>query len=176
MLIADGEHFASGSHLKDIRWHDWTSNYGWHVQGSLLSIGISFSIRIIYIFSLAGAWPYSEAVSKGTDFEPTCMHRSNKEDMLVTGDTNGFIKIQRFPCISKDVEPVKEIGHVKEISKVRFSCDGKYAISVGKSDRSIVVWKVLSEDEEKGLAIVDGEVDDAASSKKTALKKKSTKK
>ena len=29
----DGEHFASGSHLKDIRWNDWSCNYGWHVQG-----------------------------------------------------------------------------------------------------------------------------------------------
>ena len=29
----DGEYFASGSHLKDIRWNDWTCTFGWPVQG-----------------------------------------------------------------------------------------------------------------------------------------------
>ena len=29
----DGEYFASGSQLKNIRWSDWTCTYGWPVQG-----------------------------------------------------------------------------------------------------------------------------------------------
>jgi hypothetical protein len=135
-------------------------------------------INIIYIYMLfLGAWPYTEAVSKGADFEPTCMHRSNTENMLITGDTNGYVKLQRFPCISKDTVPIREIGHVKETSKVRFTSDGKYAISVGKFDRSVIVWKVLSEEEGKGLVLTDGEtLDDTAGSKKAGSKKKSMKK
>lgn len=125
-------------------------------------------------FYVVGAWPYTEAVSKGTDFEPTCMHRSNAENMLISGNTNGQVKITRFPCISKDTSPIKEIGHVKDISKVRFTCDGKYAISVGKFDRSIIVWKVLSE-EEKETAVAEGEGDDV-SKKSGSTKKKSMKK
>lgn len=133
--------------------------------------------RCLIYFHCLGAWPYTEAVSKGTDFEPTCMHRSNAENMLVTGDTDGRIKVNRFPCISKDTEPIKAVGHVKEVSKVRFTCDGKYAISVGKFDRSIIVWKVLSEDG-KDAAITEGGEggDDTASSKKSGSKKKSLKK
>ena len=105
------------------------------------------------------------------------MHRSNAENMLVTGNTDGQIKVSRFPCISKDIEPIKAVGHVKEVSKVRFTCDGKYAISVGKFDRSIVVWRVLSEDG-KDAAITEGAEggDEAASAKKTGSKKKTLKK
>ena len=33
----DGEYFASGSQLKNIRWSDWTCTFGWPVQGSLLA-------------------------------------------------------------------------------------------------------------------------------------------
>ena len=124
-----------------------------------------------------GAWPYTEAISKGTEFEPTCMHRSNDEDLLVTGDTDGNVKVTKFPSVSKDTEPIRASGHVKDISKVRFTCDGKYAISVGKLDRTIITWKVLYETS-KDLAITDGEtaVEETKNSKKLGSKKKSTKK
>ena len=64
----------------------------------ILSICLYLSL---YLF--VGAWPYTESVSKGLDFEPTSMHRSNAEDKLVVGDANGAIKLYRFPCVSKDV-------------------------------------------------------------------------
>ncbi len=34
-------------------------------------------------------------------------------------------------------------AHVKEVSKVRFNSDGTYLISVGKTDRAIMIWQVL---------------------------------
>ena len=33
----DGEYFASGSQLKNIRWSEWTCTYGWPVQGALFT-------------------------------------------------------------------------------------------------------------------------------------------
>lgn len=115
-------------------------------------------------------------MTKGDDFEPTCMHRSNQENMLVYGDSNGNLKVNRFPCISKDIPPVKAVGHVKDVSKVRFTCDGKYAISVGKHDRSIIVWKILSEDGKSGVAAIeDANSTSDATSKKSASTKKSSK-
>jgi hypothetical protein len=85
--------------------------------------------------------------------------------------------IHRFPCISKDTPPVQESGHVKDISKVRFTCDGRYAISVGKADRSIIVWKVLSEEGKGRLTLEAEEEAEAAAgpSKKAGGKKKSMK-
>jgi WD40 repeat protein len=38
----DGEYFAAGSQLKDIKWADWTCLYGWPVQGIVLFSCIIF--------------------------------------------------------------------------------------------------------------------------------------
>jgi microtubule-associated protein-like 6 len=121
----DGEYFAQGSQLKDIEWSDWACQFGWPVQG---------------------AWPYFEEVTQGTSFEPTSVHRSPDSSFLAVGDTGGGVKIFNYPCINKSAKPVEQANaHVKEVSKVKFSCDGRYIISLGKLDRTIVMWKVLPE-------------------------------
>lgn len=48
-----------------------------------------------------------------------------------------------YPAISKDAPVNISSAHVDEVSKVRFSIDGKYLISIGKNDRCIMIWKVL---------------------------------
>ncbi len=40
---------------------------------------------------------------------------------------------------------MKHRGHVKDVSKIRFSADGNHLISLGKHDRVVIVWKVLPE-------------------------------
>ncbi len=120
----DGEYFATGSQLKDIHWNDWTCVYGWPVQGT---------------------WPYFDEVDKGLAFDPTSVHRSPDESLLAVGDLGGNIKLYNYPCLNKAAQSVKQPAHVKEVSKVRFSCDGKHIISLGKHDRAIVIWKVLPE-------------------------------
>ena len=122
----DGEYFASGSQLKNIRWSDWTCTYGWPVQG---------------------AWPYFDQVDKGLAFEPTAVHRSPDEELLAVGDTNGAVKVFNYPCLTKDAQPAKHRGHIKEVAKVKFSCDGKHIVSLGKHDRTVMVWRVLPDSE-----------------------------
>ena len=118
----DGQYFASGSQLKDMAWSDWTCTFGWPVQG---------------------AWPYFDEIAKGTAAEPSAMHRSSDEDLLGVGDTSGAVKLFHWPCIEKEAQPQHRPAHVKEVSKVRFTCDNKYMVTMGKHDRSIIVWKVL---------------------------------
>lgn len=118
----DGQYFASGSQLKDMKWSDWTCSFGWPVQG---------------------AWPYFDDVAKGTAKEPSTMHRSFDQQLLSVGDMDGNIKLQHWPCTEKESVPVASKGHVDEVSKVRFTCDNKYVVSMGKLDRSIIVWKVV---------------------------------
>ena len=120
----DGEYFPAGSQLKDIRWGDWTCCFGWPVQG---------------------VWPYFDAIEKGLAFDPTTVHRSPDESLLAVGDLGGNVKLYNYPCLNKSAVPVEMAAHVKEVSKVRFTCDGKHVISLGKYDRSIVSWKVLPE-------------------------------
>jgi len=117
----DGEYFSAGSQLKDIKWADWTCIYGWPVQG---------------------AWPYFDDVEKGRAFEPTSMHRSPDESQLAIGDQSGCVKLVNFPCISKQALNFSHDVHVKEVSKVRFNCDGSHMISIGKFDRSIMIWQM----------------------------------
>jgi len=140
----DGEYFSSGSQLKNIRWSDWTCTFGWPIQG---------------------AWPYFEDVDKGRAFEPTSVHRSKNEALLAVGDLNGAVKLFNYPCLSKDSISMAHRGHVKEVAKVRFSCDGKYVISLGRFDRAIIIWKVLPEVEvaapnAKARKKMQGEEDD----------------
>ena len=124
----DGEYFAAGSQLKNIRFADWTCTFGWPVQG---------------------AWPYFDDVEKGKAFEPTSVHRScaPNEALLAVGDSGGAVKIYNYPCLSKDAKAGKHRGHVKEVSKVRFTCDGKKIISVGKFDRAVMIWNVIHDAE-----------------------------
>jgi len=100
----DGEYFSAGSQLKDIKWADWTCLYGWPVQG---------------------AWPYFDDVENGRAYEPTAVHRAPDEQLLAIGDQSGCVKIFNYPCISKTAPNYSYNVHVKEVSKVRFSCDGR---------------------------------------------------
>lgn len=132
----DGEYFAAGSQLKNIRFGDWTCTYGWPVQGS---------------------WPYFDDVEKGKAFEPTTAHRmpGEEEKFLATGDSNGAVKIYNFPCLTKDAEAATHRGHVKEVGKVRWSCDGKHFISVGKHDRAVMIWKVIHDQDLENAAAAE---------------------
>ena len=118
----DGQFFASGSQLKDMKWSDWTCSFGWPVQG---------------------AWPYFDDVAKGTAKEPSTMHRSYDEQLLGVGDMDGHIKLLHWPCQEKEAVPVVSNGHDNEVAKVRFTCDNKYMVTLGKEDRSIIIWKVI---------------------------------
>lgn len=46
--------------------------------------------------------------------------------------------------------------HVKDVSKVRFSCDNKYLISIGQADRSVIIWRVMPEIVKKTAAPLTG--------------------
>ena len=117
----DGEYFSSGSHLKDIRWASWTCIFGWPVQG---------------------AWPFVDDVANGVAIEPSCMHRAPNETLLGVGDAKGKLKLHHYPCVSKESVPLEFDAHDGEIAKVRFTCDNKHVITVGKKDRSIIIWKL----------------------------------
>ena len=70
---------------------------------------------------------------------------SPDKQLLGVGDLNGNVKLFNCPCIEKDAPRVQQVAHVKEVAQVRFSCDGKYIVSVGKKDRSVITWKVKSD-------------------------------
>ena len=78
----DGEYFASGSQLKDIRWSGWTCLFGWPVQG---------------------AWPHFSDVESGLECEPTAVNRSPDRKLLAVGNQKGEVRLLNYPAIVKRV-------------------------------------------------------------------------
>ncbi len=128
----DGKHFPQGSQLNDMPWSEWTCTFGWPVQGC---------------WPKTYSAPESGAKSKkplppNPAEEPTAVHRSPNERLLAVGQRGGGMKLYNYPCVSKDAVAFEQDGHCKDVTRVRFSSDGRYLISIGKSDRSIIIWKV----------------------------------
>lgn len=48
-------------------------------------------------------WPYDEDVVNGAAAEPSCMQRSPNGKMVVVGDSNGVVRLHRYPCVRKEV-------------------------------------------------------------------------
>jgi WD40 repeat protein len=100
----------------EIPWATKTCVLGWHTQGYLHHAGSLFRL---------------------------CGDRSNRMDVLASGDEDGKIALFRNPCPEKNASAKIYHGHVGPISAVRFTFDDKNIISVGLTDNSIVVWQHL---------------------------------
>ncbi|KAK1947175.1 Echinoderm microtubule-associated protein-like 6 [Phytophthora citrophthora] len=116
---ATGKHITSASSTKDTQWHSWTCVLGWPVQG---------------------IWP---PCSDGTDVNAVA--RNSRENLLVTSDDFGLVKLYRYPCVSKNASSVDHRGHSSHVTNVRWSHDDSYVVSVGGNDRSVMEWRVVDE-------------------------------
>ncbi|GMF47257.1 unnamed protein product [Phytophthora fragariaefolia] len=116
-----GKHITSASSTRDTSWHSWTCVLGWPVQG---------------------IWP---PCSDGTDVNAVA--RNLREDLLVTSDDFGLVKLYRYPCVAKNASSLDHRGHSSHVTNVRWSHDDSYVVSVGGNDRSVMEWKVLNENE-----------------------------
>ena len=65
---------------------------------------------------------------------------SPDQSLIATGDNYGLVNLWRNParyghrCISLR-------GHSEQVTRVRFMCKGKYLISAGGHDKSIMQWR-----------------------------------
>lgn len=132
--VSDGQHYTAGSQLRDVRWQSWTCIFGWPVQG---------------------IWPVyhpddeKSLLEDGNSKDPSCLHRMPAvrgglagQDHLVYGDRSGNVTLTRFPCLSKGATRFSEPGHVGSVRKIRYSADGRYVVSIGEKDRTVMIWAV----------------------------------
>ena len=121
---ADGAHVRLPSQLKDADFHDWSCIYGWPTQGAWAAFG----------------------GDKGRDpkCDITTLNASNDKTLLASGDEAGAVRLLRYPCAQKSVSLHCSHHHVAHVAKVAFTADDLYLVTVGKMDRSIVVWKVTN--------------------------------
>jgi len=66
----------------------------------------------------------------------------NESGLIATGNDDGIIKIFRYPAPNRNAKGIDLIGHGPHISVVRWTSDETALISIGASDRSIMLWDI----------------------------------
>nr|XP_014289847.1 echinoderm microtubule-associated protein-like CG42247 isoform X2 [Halyomorpha halys] len=93
-------------------------------------------------FLVAGIWnnryyPQTSVIST--------VSRSAAHDLLVVGDTEGYLRLFRYPCISQKAEYNEEKVYSMSIAAARFLYNDRNVATVGGSDASLMLWQVVDE-------------------------------
>jgi hypothetical protein len=57
---------------------------------------------------------------------------------------DGTVGVRRYPAVVKAAPRLLVKAHAGAVAHVKFSCDGKRLLSLGQTDRCLLVWKVWS--------------------------------
>jgi WD40 repeat protein len=58
------------------------------------------------------------------------------------GDDKSDVRVYRYPTINNASEYLIGRGHSSFISKVKWTSDDNYLVSIGGEDNSVFVWKI----------------------------------
>ena len=67
---------------------------------------------------------------------------SATRDVLAVSQNSGLVKLYRYPCTEKNSASKEFRGHGSKVSRLRFSAQDKYLVSIGGYDQSVLVWEV----------------------------------
>lgn len=120
----DAKKNVPSSSVKDVKWSSYTCAFGWSVQ---------------YI------WP---DCADGSDINS--VHKAHNSNLLATADDFGKINLFRWPVVVEKQSSKSYTGHSAHVTKVKFTHDDSYIISIGGDDKCVFVWKteISAEDEE----------------------------
>jgi len=107
------------SSLKDVDWATGSSILTWETQN---------------------IW---DSDQDGSDVNGVDVFRGNGKALVATADDHGNVNLFRYPVIDVMNESRRFGGHSSHVTRVKFSPDGKYLVSTGGNDKSVVQWKVL---------------------------------
>ncbi|CAL4086301.1 unnamed protein product, partial [Meganyctiphanes norvegica] len=63
-------------------------------------------------------------------------------DVLVAGDTDGYIRLYRYPVLSSQASYHKYKCYTSYVSSVRFSYTDNYVYSIGDTDAALMRWRL----------------------------------
>ena len=154
--------------LRDEDWATWTCVLGWPIQGAWQtkrktgttrdtgeSTKASFMLNhyredhnwLNTLKANNGQLPYSPKSPKMmmdvTKLHDCCRSSMKSKSLLVTGDDSYNVNLFRFPAV-KGAKPRTYRGHAAAVRSVRFSANDTHIISVGGSDNSVFVWRVVN--------------------------------
>lgn len=166
----DGQHFRLPSQLKNVAWGDWTSRMGWPVQGlwgvghgepaavhkskagDMLAAG--FEVRAKRGFD----WfvTLRPLLGRGHSFfvfflesfiyiSQVWDHRSSTTTITTTTtlfSQDGCVVVCRYPSLDRRAPRLEVEAHAGPVASVRFTCDGKYLLTLGRRDKVVMVWRL----------------------------------
>jgi WD40 repeat protein len=115
-----------------------------------------------------GIYPYG---SDGTHINGVASLKSHK--LIATGDDYGLVNIYHDPCLEDFNKGKSYRGHSEHVTRVKFAMDGKYLISVGGYDQTIIQWKREGEDtDEEDDAYLSSSSEDIEEEEKKTIERK----
>ncbi|CAB1335195.1 unnamed protein product, partial [Coregonus sp. 'balchen'] len=121
--MPSGKEITNREELKLVQWSSWTCVLGPEVNG---------------------IWPkYSEI----NDINSVDANFNNQ--VLVTADDYGLVKLLRYPCVRKGAKFKKYLGHSAHITNARWSHDYQWVITIGGADHSVFQWKFVTDRKSK---------------------------
>uniref|UniRef100_A0A8C4SLW8 EMAP like 5 n=1 Tax=Erpetoichthys calabaricus TaxID=27687 RepID=A0A8C4SLW8_ERPCA len=121
--MPSGKEVTNKEEIKLVQWSTWTCVLGPEVNG---------------------IWPkYSDI----NDINSVDANFANQ--ILVTADDYGLVKLFRYPCLKKGAKFRKYLGHSAHITNARWSYDYQWVITIGGADHSVFQWKFVPERKSK---------------------------
>jgi len=125
----------TASAVKDVAWSTWTCKFGFPVQG---------------------IWP-------GIDYtDVNAVARSHSKRVLATAEDSGLVKLFQYPCTQPKAAWKENRGHSSHVTRVAFSAQDRYLISVGGNDKTVLIWETDFGAEKAHVDKHDGEPIDEA--------------
>jgi len=147
--VATGKPLATPAIVRDTSWATATVPVGFNVQGVWPGDAPPTSTLA------AGSGGESGRPARPSNVDVQTVDRSKSERLVAMGDDSGNVEVFFFPC-THEKESAKAIGgHATHVTKVRFTEDDAYLITIGGFNRSIIQYKFkrLGADE-NGVGVV----------------------
>eukprot|EP00055_Hartaetosiga_balthica_P012061 m.57177 g.57177 ORF g.57177 m.57177 type:complete len:1939 (+) comp7823_c0_seq2:90-5906(+) len=70
-----------------------------------------------------------------------CTSKSVKNGVLVSGDTQGHVKLLPYPCVDEKPHHNTYVGHAASVTNISFIHNDDFVVSTGGDDNCVLVWK-----------------------------------
>ncbi|XP_037908857.1 echinoderm microtubule-associated protein-like CG42247 isoform X3 [Hermetia illucens] len=94
-------------------------------------------------YLVAGMWNNRYYTSNSTIIA-TCS-RSSVQDLLISGDADGYLRLYRYPCITPRGEYHEAKVYSGMLACARFLYGDRTIVTVGGTDASLMVWELIEE-------------------------------
>lgn len=111
--VQKGERITLATDIEKLRFTDWTSPFGQGMSGIYSS-------------------------NDGTEITCACLNAS--KTIIAVGLSNGNIRLYSYPCVKTDPIYTQFIGHTGPVSKILFTDDEAFLVSMGLNDRALIQW------------------------------------